>query len=197
MNAINKKELSALLSEAISREELRTGEAARFLNLNPCYLAMMQNEKHWDSAGKAPWDRLILWKEQRCKISEFEIPEGETIYIPKPKIEKTVTDTIIKSEVKTDPLIIPKFKEKPKASERENRDKPPKFNYDFLKDKKFINIKEKEAEFMDFIGSIIEKKLLEFNIPMTLEKTADVNHLKVALDIEINLILNGQKVRLN
>lgn len=180
MNAINKKELSTLLSQAISREEIRTGDAARFLNLNPCYITMMQNEKHWDSAGKAPWDRLILWKEQRCKISEFKIPEGEEIWIPKKQM-------IIKDNQ------VPKFKEKPTKTINQDN-KPPKFNYDFLNDPTFLNIKEKEAEMMDRIGQEIEKIAQKFKVPAI--QFADPVRQKVAIDIEINLVINGQKVQL-
>ena len=72
-----KKEIADHYMEAINREDLHTGEAARYLNLNPCYLSMVKIEKHWSSMSQAAWDRLGEWHDSRCKISEFVIPEME------------------------------------------------------------------------------------------------------------------------
>ena len=75
-----KKEIADHYMEAINREDLHTSQAGRFLNLNPCYLSMVKNQKHWPSMSQAAWDRLEEWHESRCKISEFIIPEGEPIF---------------------------------------------------------------------------------------------------------------------
>jgi hypothetical protein len=194
MNNASKEIIIETLRKAMNKEDLNTRATAKALNLNPCYVSMAQNPNSWDSMGKAPWVRLTEWFNARVPILKFEVPEGETIWVPKAKPEKTNGEVVdIKKSNKTE---IPKFHEKP-AKEISIEDKPLKFNYDFLKDTKFMNIKEKEAEFMDFIGRLIEKKIKEFHIPASLEATVDPTHVKVALDIEINLVLNGQKVRLN
>ena len=75
-----KKEIAGHYVEAMNREDLHTSQAGRFLNLNPCYLSMVKNQKHWPSMSQAAWDRLEEWHESRCKISEFIIPEGEGIF---------------------------------------------------------------------------------------------------------------------
>lgn len=85
MSTINKKEISEALVKAMAREELRSKEAGRLLNLNPCYISMAQNPKYWDSMGKAAWVRLEEWCQTNEKISVFEIPEGEDIWKPKEK----------------------------------------------------------------------------------------------------------------
>ena len=85
-----KKEIAEHLKEAMSREELNTRLAARFLNLNPSYVSMAQNMNSWDSMSKAAWERLYDWHcQDNChqKIRSFIIPDGEAIY-EKPKSKK-------------------------------------------------------------------------------------------------------------
>jgi hypothetical protein len=85
MTPQDKKEISASLMEHMNREELHTSEAARLLNLNPCYISMAKSEKSWDSMGKAAWERLMEWFNTRCNIRDFQIPEGEEIFKRKEK----------------------------------------------------------------------------------------------------------------
>ena len=61
MSTINRKQISDALKEAMNREELHTRDAARALNLHPCYISMAQNPNSWDAMGKAPWVRLEEW----------------------------------------------------------------------------------------------------------------------------------------
>lgn len=88
MNTTLKKQISEALKEAMNREDLHTRETAKYLNLNPCYVSMAQNEKSWDSMGKTPWIRLEEWFRIRGPISEFLIPAGEEIWKPKEKVVK-------------------------------------------------------------------------------------------------------------
>lgn len=98
MTAIKKQAITADLIAAMQREELHTREAAKYLNLNPCYLSMAQNSKSWDSMGNAPWVRLQEWWDTRDLLSKFQIPEGEEIWKPKEKPEKATNE---KKEKKT------------------------------------------------------------------------------------------------
>jgi hypothetical protein len=81
----DKKAISAALIEQMNREELHTREAARFLNINPCYISMAKNENSWDAMGLKVWYRLNDWYVSNGKLSEFVIPEGEEIWQPKAK----------------------------------------------------------------------------------------------------------------
>jgi hypothetical protein len=190
MNPKDKQELSDLLRDAISKEELRTGEVAKFLNLNPCYITFMLNVKYWGSAGAAPWERLKEWVDTRCKISEFKIPDGEQIWQPREKTGKT--EEVLKINSTTGS--VPQFKEPPMRMSKVKTEKPPQFNYDFLKDKKFINLKEKEADFMDLIARKFDEIAKKFNVSE--QRFIDPVKQKVSIDIEINLVLNGQKINL-
>jgi hypothetical protein len=192
MSDINKKQISEALIKAMQREELHTREAAHLLNLNPCYISMAQNPNSWDAMGKASWIRLEEWFNTNSPLGLFQIPEGEEIWKPKEKTVKSEPDMLVVSSKEVS-AAIGKVKKTLKKEE-----KPPKFNYDFLKDAKFMNYKEVEAEFTDLVAREIEKleqKLKFMELPAVLE-TADLVRSKIAIDIEINLVINGQKISL-
>lgn len=77
------------LRASMSREELHTRQVAKCLNLMPAYISMALNPKSWDSMSKAAWSRLEEWYLSRDKITSFQIPEGEALYVVKEKVYKT------------------------------------------------------------------------------------------------------------
>lgn len=79
MTEVEKKEVAAHFTEALEYEDLHNSQAARFLNLNPCYITWIRNEKYWSDISKAAWERFAEWHLTREKISDFSIPEGEPI----------------------------------------------------------------------------------------------------------------------
>lgn len=84
MDLTVKKAIQKHLLEAIEREELHTRKAAEYLNLNPIYISLAKNEKSWDAMSIKSWERLLEWHESRCPLSQFPIPEGEELFVPKP-----------------------------------------------------------------------------------------------------------------
>jgi hypothetical protein len=189
MSEINKKQISEALIKAMQREELHTRETAQKLNLNPCYISMAQNPNSWDAMGKASWIRLEEWFNTNLPLALFEIPAGEEIWKTKEKVIKTDPEMTILSSKEVVTKSISKSAEKTEKPHR-----PPKFNYDFLKDAKFMNFKEVEAEFTDMVAREIEKIGKKMMLPV--QPTTDHIRQKVSIDIEINLVINGQKVSL-
>ena len=149
-----KKELQQTISdhlnEALSREDLKTCKAAELLNLNPTYVSMAKNPKLFDSLPKMTWQRLEEWHDSRCKISEFEIPEGELIFQRAGKSNIANPDEKPKPVIKK-PDIPPPPTPKPEIS--------------------------------------VNNKIMETGV-------AEGQKMKVILDIEINLFLNGMKINL-
>ena len=86
MKPEEQKIISEHLDDAILKENLSKREAAKFLNLNPCYISMATNG-YWSSMGPTAWYRLTQWHNSRGKISEFKFPDNETIW---KSIEKPV-----------------------------------------------------------------------------------------------------------
>jgi hypothetical protein len=85
MNDIAKQSCIERLKKAIDLERMTTGDAARHLNLNPSYVSMALNEKHWKKMPRSAWDRLIQWCNSGSTLSHFKIPEGEVIWQSKKK----------------------------------------------------------------------------------------------------------------
>jgi hypothetical protein len=83
MSTLDKKAISEALIEAMNREDLNTRATAKFLNINPCYISMAKNPNHFDTMGITAWTRIKEWLDTRDKISAFQIPEGEPIFVPK------------------------------------------------------------------------------------------------------------------
>lgn len=105
----DKKQISAALIEHLNREELHTREAAKFLNINPCYISMAKNENSWDAMGKTAWIRLEQWFYTRENIKDFKIPEGEEIFVVKKKTEPEKYTNIKerRGKLKIEPKVLP------------------------------------------------------------------------------------------
>ena len=156
------KIISEHLEEAIQREGLSKRDAAKALNLNPIYITMALIEKYWDSMSKGAWAGLANWHDSRCKITEYQIPEGEEIW-----------EKVQKKEQK--PTGIPREKKIPKSVPTISESSPaPEQN----KDIKSIALKETK------------------NLLNRIQDFSDTAKLKVCLDIEINLVVNGQKIKI-
>lgn len=75
-----KQEIASHFNEAMDHEDLYNAQAARLLNLNPCYITWLKNEKYWPDISQAAWDRFNQWHQSREKLSAFVIPEDEPIW---------------------------------------------------------------------------------------------------------------------
>lgn len=192
---MDKKAISEHLIDALNKEDLPRREAARFLNLNPCYVTMAQNENSWDAMGKTAWERMEAWHETRLKISEFKIPEGEEIWKPK---EKTRTIQDNPDQWEKDKRIIKERSIKARRmTEKEFRKmiaNPDEEDEHSLNNMGFNNLEQKEKAHLFDMYQETEKIAENFRVPGSVH--SESARLKVALDIEINLIINGQKVQL-
>lgn len=166
METLNRKEISEALREAMNKEDLHSRATATALNLNPCYISMALNPKSWDSMSNPAWLRLEEWYETREAIPLFKIPDGEEIWKPKERYSGERKEAISMG------LRAPnKNKEEDKkiVEKVKKTDPPP------VQDKQVKEVKTKPEQKQEFTDAV---------------------RLKVALDIEINLVVNGQKVHL-
>lgn len=219
------QQISQHLVECMEREELHGVEAAKCLNMNPCYISMAKNIRSWHSMGDAPWLRLAEWFNSRLPIKDFIIPEGEKIYEPVPRKTGEKKDAeplkattgeewkaLQRREYNCDrkprrkPEEVPatepkpiKKDEDPLLPEIEPDEHSPEAlfgrrrwtaaDFDNITPE-YLNHKEKEAEMMSVIGSSLEELVQKY----ISQPYAD-RKLKVSLDIEINLVINGQRVK--
>lgn len=183
MNTINKQAISDALREAILRANLSSGQTARILNLNPCYISMAQNKKCWNSMGKASWLRLEEWINTREPLSGFVIPEGEIIWKPKEKEKNEAVKEAVFA----------------KKTDEEKKEKP--VNTSAVPDPAFcVSRDEKLQEAYNEIARL-EKEVEELvcltkAVPDLDTSIGDIIRQKLAVDIEINLVINGQRLHI-
>lgn len=163
-----KKEIAARLKEALLAEHLYNAQAAKCLNLIPNYITMMLNHRMWDHCPAKAWTRTEEALSQG-KISEFKIPAGEKI-----------VDGVKGYKKKGNTLITATEQEK-KVPESSHSDE------DCSQHKNGRRMTEEELE--NLLTKMGSKFFKTFTRPET-------DRLKVSLDIEINLIVNGKKVQI-
>lgn len=191
MEQINRKELSAKLKKAMSEEHLWSKDVAQLLNFNPLYISMMLNAKYFDKTSSFAWERLNEWAQQGCSLSDYKFPEGEEVWKEKEKASN------VSSFVNIETRRSKKKKDKPVDIEFVLPDGSPLLDGSPLPD--ITN----HPEYMKLVQKC-------FNLGLQLEmkkepdsqelKAAIVNtedqRIKLALDIDINLVLNGQRLKI-
>lgn len=198
MNNLTKEQISTALIQAMEKEDLNTRAAAGYLNLNPCYISMARNSKSWDAMGKAPWVRLEEWVQTREALKSFRIPEGEEIWQPREKSgepraesrEKKAQGTEQKAEsgdqgsgskMKLKFITAPKIEKKKKNNALNEQAKPAYTHSEEYVQSLICKITD--------LTNMLEAKPAIVNIPIP-----DPTRVKIAMDIEINLVVNGQRV---
>lgn len=187
------------LRQCKEREELETRDVAKYLNLAPYYISMALNPKSWDSMSRTAKERVIQFSLSRERIQDFKIPEGEVIWVPegKPKsAEQKAQGSELRAESKKEnPKPEPVKKDNSKtekiAEQKPGLSKP-------AVDKAVKTIKEKIS------GNELAEKIMNKYFPEHEEKLpAGGNEIffnsgktRLSIDIEINLIINGQKIQL-
>ena len=178
-----KKLISEHLRDSITREDLTNREAAEMLKIQPGYISLVFNEKHRDSCPVNAWEKLEAWHTSRQTLKEWQNfgqyvepkkqPE-ETPVLPipgpenKPEMVYGHRETI-KVRVKTS---------KPKVKQKSKTDP------DKIQQEAFSKYSSTDAPFP--VIPAVATPDVQFT---------DTARLKVALDIEINLVVNGQKVQ--
>ena len=193
MSTIDRVGIKEKLIAAIDREMLPNREVARILNIHPCYISMVKNEKLWDSITSNVWNRFNEWLLTRDTINNFQIPEGEEIYKVKEKEAKKAEPAAMGPQFiavygHTEPI-------KPEPKKKLKKVKEPVYTADYVKGLE-ERIDYQANKLMEANNQIIKYCDLVKDLSDTPANTADIIRQRVSLDIEINLVVNGQKVRL-
>ena len=172
-----KHAISEKLNRAIEAEHIMLVEASRHLGTPANYLSMIRNPTQWPRCPKSGWEAVYQWYNSGQKLSEFSVQHGAVS--PRQAEE-------LKPEVKK--VLVEEMKEELKKEE----------------------VRQKAINAIQEIGKIVMdevKKMPADNIsttaPLAVEQAlpepgqqfTDTARMKVALDIEINLVVNGQKVQ--
>lgn len=171
MNEICKQSTMEKLAHTIEVEKLENkAEIGRMLGTNGTYLSMILNKKYWAKCPKSAWEAVLNWLNSGYTLSQYvqkyPAPSGT-------KIEKS-TDGKNYTEVATVPVGT-KSIELPKIDKKSIEPKP-----------------DKPAE--QVIKEAVISHPLAVEALQSKQEFTDTARLKIALDIEINLVVNGHKV---
>jgi hypothetical protein len=194
MSTIDRVGIKEKLMSAIDRESLPNREAARLLNIHPCYVSMLKNESSWEGITPKVWDRFNEWFQTRDLLANFQIPEGEEIYKPKEKEKPVKVDN--KVDRKKLQSTFSKSDEHFAVADTDMHPLNPApdaiIKLSYYKEEadkstaRILQLLKENEKLMDTLD----------NMKKTPPNMFPVNTQKLSLDIEINLIINGQKVRL-
>ena len=173
---MDKLQISEHLRDSLTREDLSNRQAAELLGIKPQYVSMALNVKMHDSMSKEAWERLNEWHESREKLNTFTC-----------SFEKLVetSDVAVISEGKKQPEPKQEKKKPVKVSKPKVKQKsdPDKIQREAFKEAR-RNASKHHASFP--VKPLPKTEEVQFT---------DTARLKVALDLEINLVVNGQKVQ--
>jgi hypothetical protein len=209
METSTKKELSDALKYALKDEHLWTHQAATLLNLNPQYISMMLNPNSFDKCGITVWSRVEDWFKTKDSLSNYKFPADEPVWKPKEKAE----DKDYNIQAPTKAKGVPKMKDPPPPPEKKQKTEIKPVSKELV-EAVIENLQKEEDKKMvhELIPTMYDKRIEELlaeneelreairrkpipNLTETLEPA--VISQKMALDIEINLLINGQRIKLN
>lgn len=175
-----KKLISEHLRDSITREDLTNREAAEMLKIQPGYISLVFNEKHRDSCPANAWEKLEAWHTSRQTLKEWQ-------HIGPFTCQPLESEKDAESKPEKQPEMIYGHREtikvrveasKPKVKQKRKTDP------DKIQQEAFSKYSSTEAPF-PVIPTVATSEV----------QFTDTARLKVALDIEINLVVNGQKVQ--
>lgn len=210
MENINKSQLSAALKNALKDEHLWSRDAAGYLNINPIYVSFMLNPNSFDKCGSTAWKRLNEWFLTKEPLSSFKFPEGEPVWQPKkeepnvkgPGVEAVPGGKKIKKEKPDKKTVDPGSVTKVVKEVVEEKVVKETGEKTFVPEQDPVEIHKKLVKVAaDDIWGKIYAKLCEYektHVPGEILETTVPSPVtqKVALDIEINLTVGGQKIKL-
>jgi len=175
-----KKLISEHLNETLTREDLSKREASEMLGIKPQYISLILNEKYWDSCSAKIWEKVEAWHTSRLPLKEWQ-------HIGPFTCQPLESEKNSENEPEKPPEIIQKEKEykqkRVEASKLKVKQKR-KTDPDKIQAEAFSKYSSTEAPF-PVIPAVVAPDV----------QFTDTARLKVALDIEINLVVNGQKVQ--
>ncbi len=104
MNEITKKNIQEKLEMTMTRESLKPGQIAKYLDLIPGYISMIRKEAQWEKCPKTAWEKVLSWinsgeslvayKEKQVEIKK----KAETTKATISSLEKT-TEELFEAKV--------------------------------------------------------------------------------------------------
>ena len=175
MNDIAKKSISEKFTKAVQTEKLQVKDAAMAIGIMPTYASMIRNEALWGKCPIPVWDKALAWVNSGQSLKVYGEKHGHVLpAAPAPGVKELTPE-------KKDSLGRPYNGIEEALKGRQSEWTPEERKA--LAESMFPT---KKAE-KDFIQPI--------DPDPEVRQYTESARLKVCLDIEINLVINGQKVQ--
>ena len=200
MNEIAKKCIQTKLIVAIDKEGLKTSEAAKILDISPTYVSLIKNSDHWHKCTKAAWEAVQKWTNSGLSLKMYGSHE---------ELHKAIKDHNERTQKRKDYMKGDKWDDTKTPSQDDliNAVKEA-----IITEDQKVNIVEYvdgllkgDEESIDNIARAMTDNLTKNpnnwrHVDYTLSKDeeAPVNEpIKVSIEIDITLSINGKKINLN
>ena len=200
MNEIAKKCIQTKLIVAIEKEGLKTSEAAKILDISPTYVSLIKNSDHWHKCTKAAWEAVQKWTNSGLSLKMYGSHE---------ELHKAIKDHNERTQKRKDYMKGDKWDDTKTPSQDDliNAVKEA-----IITEDQKVNIVEYvdgllkgDEESIDNIARAMTDNLTKNpnnwrHVDYTLSKDeeAPVNEpIKVSIEIDITLSINGKKINLN
>jgi len=182
-----KHAISEKLNRAIEAEHIMLTEAARNLGTSANYLSMIRYPKQWPRCAKSGWEAVHQWANSGQKIKEYSTAHGRTMMTP--EVKKVLVEETKQALKEMDKELTNTGNQLIKELHRNENESLTKM----VENAEIQAIKELASEKPAGHDIIIKAPEYVPEVPVL----TDTARLKVALDIEINLVVNGQKVNIH
>lgn len=177
MNEIAKKATADKFLRALEKEQLSKAEAGACIGFSAAHVSYLLNEKYWDRLG-VYWDKILAWVNSGQSLREYSEKHGKVLPQEKP----------VKLKITTAGELDPKaFPEKKKIID-------PLAEALWQQSVDNVAKEKQELEEKAFHEEIQKLKKELDKSPLVRVPNEEVQ--KIRIDIEINLIINGQKIKL-
>lgn len=200
MNEIAKKCIQDKLIAAIEKDHLKTSEAAKILDISPTYVSLIKNSDHWHKCTKAAWEAVQKWTNSGLSLKMYGSHE---------ELHKAIKDHNERTQKRKDYMKGDKWDDTKTPSQDDliNAVKEA-----IITEDQKVNIVEYvdgllkgDEESIDNIARAMTDNLTKNpnnwrHVDYTLSKDeeAPVNEpIKVSIEIDITLSINGKKINLN
>jgi len=224
MNDIAKKSISEKFTKALQTEKMQVKDAARIMGIMPTYASMVKNEALWGKCPIPVWDKILAWVNSGQTLRKYAEKHGRVLlpeqraskdFMQPNKLAQEVKRAFGRDENPEGKELTPEetaAQGVPFKMEEEPRTEMMPEEKEMLRDSMFPSKKESLIDDPIRITEIMagspslkksgkpiksEQKSpeLERITPEPVQKYTESARLKVCLDIEINLVINGQKVQ--
>jgi len=206
MNDVAKTNIKTRLEKALSHEVVTNQQGADFLGLNnSAYISMMKNPGQWDKCPASAWESALLWVNSGQSLREYSKKHGKVIDAV-PAVEKEIA-----VEDKGNPADIEIAETHSFGVKLKEKEKPEiKYAVNLAEIGWVIGLHE-QGKTVDQIArklniyTEIVKKLVpgdvvkEESVAPEEEVRGEIVriHEKAVVDIEINILLNGERVKIS